>query len=65
MVLISNTVLLKFILSIYIKLQTCWMSLVIGTANCWPENQVKISSRMESKLWRNAGASAFQLQRNC
>jgi len=41
MVLSSNTVLPTFILSIYIKLQTCWMprALVICMANFWLEDQ--------------------------
>jgi len=57
MVLTSNTVLLAFILSIYInnKLAEC---------HCWPEDQDQLFSTMEFELRRNARPIVFQLQRN-
>jgi len=36
---------------------------VIRMANRWPEDQSHNFSTLESKLWRNAGPSVFQLQK--
>jgi len=65
MVLTSNTVLLTFILSIYIRLQTCWMLLIICVANCWPKDQGQyfFYNRIRA-LEKCNWPSAFQLQRN-